>query len=239
MAKLRSLKIKSADQFKTLLHSLRNELFEANVHFLIFKEIHKRCQRPPGEITEASFAPGFWQFTLRAHSQTALMQLLRIYDQHKAGFHLLRLLQTVRDNPWLFSKSEIRKRLAGQPSAAELEKNTGSPDADQLENDIQFVSESNLKVKNLTLWRNKVTFHVDPRQVLAPKPFDLGHPLLYADVEELIAEGFKILNRYARYFDGSKFGTNFLHWNDVDFIFKALEHHPVVIEWRKDLKLNN
>jgi hypothetical protein len=228
-----SLKLKSSDEFKTLLVSLWDDLLFANIHFLIFQEIGRSGVK---RIEEINISPVFWRLTIEAHAQMALVRLLRVYDQHKAGLHLLRLLQTVHFNQWLFTPDQFRKRLTGNPSAEEWLTEIGVLDLTQLEKDIHFVSTANPKVENLKQWRDRVTFHKDPRHILTGKPFEQKNPLPYADIEELIKKGFEILNRYSLYFDANRYGETLPKWDDVNFVIEALRFHPIAVRLQQDIQ---
>ena len=67
----------------------------------------------------------------------------------------------------------------------------------QLDRDIVFSTNDNPKVKNLNKWRDRVTFHNDERELLRTRPFEDDNPLPFADIEELLEEGFQLLNRYS------------------------------------------
>lgn len=104
----KGLKLKSEDEFEKLLKHVADDLFHAKVHYTIFSEISRLAQ---ARIDELNFSPVFWQFTFRGHAELALVRVFRVFDQHRSGFHLLRLLQTVEANDWLFAKPAFLSRL--------------------------------------------------------------------------------------------------------------------------------
>ena len=226
------LKLKSADDFEKLLKHVADDLFQAKVHYTVFSEIGRLAQ---AHIDELNFSPVFWQFTFRGHAELALVRVFRIYDQHPSGFHLLRLLQTVKGSDWLFSKAAFMSRLKNNEYAESLY--SGIPDKSQLEADIHFVSESNPRIKNLKKWRDEVFFHKAPRRLLSGSSFATDNPLPYAEVSALIEEGATLVNRYSSYFNAVHFGNDTHHWKDVDFVVEALTHHPFVKELREDEKM--
>jgi hypothetical protein len=87
------LKLKSEAEFEKLLKLVSEELFHAKVHFTIFSEIGRLAKN---KLDEMNFALVFWQYTFKGHAELALVRVLRIYDQHASGFHLLRLLTDPR-----------------------------------------------------------------------------------------------------------------------------------------------
>ena len=226
---LEPLKLESPEKFEGFLRVLWDELYWANFYYDIFKEVGRLC----GQHQEAfKFSPYFWDFTLRAHRQTALLHLHRIYDQNKESFNLHRFLLTARNNKGIFELAEVRKRRQADPHAEDLIQAIGELDSAQIDRDIEFSSVANPKVANLKLWRDRITFHKDERELFRQKPFEDDHPLPLGDIEELLSQGCQILNRYSQYFNTTKFSSNCREWKDMEFVFEALEHHPYLIRKR-------
>ncbi len=223
---LKPLKVDTPEEFKRCLAVLWDELYWANFYYDIFKEAGRLC----GEHKEGvNFSPIFWHFTLRAHCQTALVYLHRIYDQNGQSFNLHRFLLTVRDNPTLFSATEVRKRLAGNPDADDLIRAIGTLDPLQLDRDVEFSSNTNPQVANLNRWRDRVTFHKDERELFRQKPFEEEYPLPFAHIDALLDGGVHILNRYGQYFDTAQRSQGCRDWKDMKFVFEALTQHPAVM----------
>src|SRR5712691_9749785 len=97
--KLAPLSLDSPGRFKDFLYVLWDELYWANFHYELFKKAERLCSESEEAV---NFSPVFWHLTLRAHCQTALNFLHRVYDQNKQSFNLHRFLLTVRNNPKLF-----------------------------------------------------------------------------------------------------------------------------------------
>jgi hypothetical protein len=224
--------LENPEKFAKFLRVLWDELFWANFYYDIFKEASRLCKEHEQAV---KFSPYFWHFTLQAHCQTALVHLHRIYDQNKDSFNLHRFLLTVRDNKSMFHPEEVRKRRKTDPHAEDLIQSIGGLDAAQLEIDIKYSSRANPKVENLKTWRDRVTFHKDERELFREKPFEQEYPLTFGDIDELLSEALKMLNRYSQYFDTSIYSLGFREWKDMVFVFEALEHHPVFIRRQTEL----
>ena len=228
---LKALKLEDPAKFRDFLNVLWDELYWANFYYDIFREAGRLCKEHE-EVFKLS--PYFWHFTLRAHCQTALVYLHRIYDQNRESFNLHRFLLTVRDNPGVFCPAEVRKRLGGSPQAADLMQAIGMLDTIQLGRDIEFSSNENPKVANLNRWRNRVTFHKDERELFRQTPFEQEYPLPFSDIDELLEGGFGILNRYSQYFDAVQHSRGCREWKDMRFVFEALTHHLDVVRERAE-----
>jgi AbiU2 len=219
---LSPLNLATYEQFAEFIRILWDELYWADVYYGIFKEGSKLTKR-----YETSFcrAPFFWAYTLRAHCQTALVYVHRLYDQNADSFNLHRFLLTTRNHPEIFETTAVLKRRVKDPNSDALIKNIGPLDHAQLERDIEFCSDKNPKVKILKTWRDRITFHKDERELFRPTPFEKDYPLLFGDIDLLIGRGFEILNRYSEYFDTTKRSRNLREWKDMEFVFEALTNH--------------
>jgi hypothetical protein len=224
---LKPLKLETPEKFKSFLNVLWDELYWADFYCDIFKEVSRLCNEHKKAV---NFSPHFWSFTMRAHCQTALVYLHRIYDQNKDSFNIHRFLLTVREHREIFNSTSVCKRRENDPHADCLIRAIGTLDPVQLDRDVEFSSNANPKVLNLNTWRDKVTFHKDEGELFRQKPFEDEHPLPFTDIDELLEGGFQILNRYSQYFDTQKYNrNNCREWKDMKFVFEALMHHPDVI----------
>jgi hypothetical protein len=73
--KLTPLKMDSPEKFRAFLHKLWDELYWANFHCEILKELSRLCEE---HRQKANLSAVFWTYTLRAHYQTAMVYLHRI-----------------------------------------------------------------------------------------------------------------------------------------------------------------
>jgi hypothetical protein len=214
----------SPEKFRGFLRELWDELYWANFYYDILKELSQLCKE---HTLAVNSSPIFWNYTLRAHYQTAMVYLHRIYDQNTESFNLHRFLLTVRENREIFDLANVRKRRENDPNATNLTRAIGKLDLMQLDRDIWFSSNENTKVKNLNVWRDRVTFHNDERELFSQKRFEEEHPL--PDIDLFIEQGFQILNRYSEHFDTTVYSKGCRDWKDMKFVFEALIHHPDVI----------
>lgn len=229
--KLNPLKLETPAKFENFLRVLWDEIYWAHFYYGMLKEAEGLCRQHEEDF---KFSPYFWHYTLQAYYETALIPLHRIYDQNNESFNLHRLLLTVRNNQGMFDATEVRKRRAADPHADDLIRAIGPLDLSQLNRDIEFSSEANPKVANLKHWRDRVTFHKDERELFRQKPFEQEHPLPLADVDELLSEAFRILNRYAQYFNTTQYSLGCREWKDMHYVFEALPHHPYAVRRRTE-----
>jgi hypothetical protein len=212
---LRPLKMDSPDKFRGFLRKLWDELYWANFHYEILVELSRLCEK---HKQTANLSAVFWTYTLRAHYQTSMVYLHRIYDQNKESFNLHRFLLTVRENRQIFDAVSVLKRRQSDPHVADLMRAIGELDLAQLDRDICFSSDENPEVQNLNKWRNRVTFHNDERELFRQMPFEDENP--QPNIDLLMETGFQILNRYSQYFDTTVYSKGCRDWKDMKFIFE-------------------
>lgn len=203
------------EKFRAYLRKLWDEVYWANFHYEILIELSRLCEE---NKQTANLSAVFWTYTLRAHYQTAMVYLHRIYDQNKESFNLHRFLLTVRENREMFDSANVRQRRQSDPHVESLMQAIGQLDLVQLDRDIRFSSNENEKVKTLNLWRDRVNFHNDERELFRQNRFEDEHPL--PDVGLLIDKGFEILNRYSQYFDTTIYSKGCRDWKDMKFVFE-------------------
>jgi hypothetical protein len=227
--KLNPLKLETPEKFENFLRVLWDEICWAYFYYDMLKVAAELCKQHEEDV---KFSPYFWHFTLQAYCETTLVRLHRIYDQNNESFNLHRFLLTIKDNKEIFDPTEVRKRRKSDPHADDLIKAIGPFDPSQLDHDIEFSSEANPKVANLKRWRDRVTFHKDERELFRQKPFEQEHPLPLADIEVLLSEAYRMVNRYAQYFNTTQYSLGCKEWKDMNYVFEALSHHPYAVRSR-------
>ncbi len=144
----------------------------------------------------------FWKMTIDAHLNSAVLRLCRVYDQQRSSMNLSKWLRLLKHNPnWL----------------------RDSADPTQLERDMEYVSEQNLKVKNLTTYRGNVVAHLGENYVLDLRNTRQSFKLTYGDLKELLENGLKIVNRYGTVYKGHSWSRNMAGEDDYQFIFRELK----------------
>ncbi|HVM61258.1 MAG TPA: hypothetical protein VMV72_10365 [Verrucomicrobiae bacterium] len=189
--------------FEAHLTFLYHELFDANVHFHIVNSIRKAVANRNLEI---DYSPIFWGYTIAAHVSASISHLCRAYDKDKRALHLRFLLEAVRDNPDVFCKKALKERLGRQSGSENLVAHFGDPDSAQIERDIEFLDENaSLLVKKLRVWSNNVAAHANREVSLDLESFNEQWALNHKDVEALISEGFRILDRCGGWYKATSY----------------------------------
>jgi|GEM_PF-1353762 len=167
---------------------LADDLAIANTSFYFYKEIEEA--RRKGFRMELRISPEFWRYTIRAHEQTTLAYLCRVYDasrdrerrKDRDAFHLLRLVEEIDES--ILSDSQKKQREA----------------------DLKFLQKEctaknkfpDPRVAKLRKWRNNLLSHSNEEVVSnGLKPFLEKNPFVPEEIQQLIDQGFSIIERWS------------------------------------------
>lgn len=212
-------KLQDQADFGALVHALAQDVVDAHIHFTLRGELIRHLEGKPDARNQS---PNFWNLTLRAHEQTALHALFRVYDQEPKTLHLRSWLLTIQGNLDLFSNESFRKRLAGNPFVESLVEGRTTPDPQRLKSDIASCTASDLVVRRLIVFRNTYSAHRATAPVLQRKVGD-ELALTYEDVRMLLTRAIGILNVYSVYFSASHYSVNLVGRDDFNYIIDCVD----------------
>lgn len=214
-----NLKIKDAAEFKSLLHALASELVDGRIHFRLYSDLKASVQKYHTEFNQSGT---FWSLTCQAHLDASIFRLCKIYDKHSKTLNLQNFLDTIENNISIFDEENFRERLKGNSFVDSLAKDSRKPDTTQLVADRNYVSDKNPLVKNLTEWRNNFFAHRSARHVMTKRDLSQECPLTVEIVDELLAEGMTILNRYSSLFEASTYSTQIVGHDDFLYVLESI-----------------
>ena len=223
------IKILDSAEFQSLLDALASELVEANIHFKLYADLTGAISEYQEEYNQST---AFWSLTLQAHLDAAVFRLCKIYDQHTNTLNLRNLLDTIKANISVFDTEDFRQRLKGNPFVESLSDESRKPDEKQLEIDLVYVSEENPLVKNLIVLRNNFFAHRSAKNAITKRNLAEDYPLTIKNVEELLVDGMRLINRYSSLFRASTYSTNMVGRDDFQFVLKSIREHLALIEQR-------
>jgi hypothetical protein len=221
----------TADDLSRQIELLEKQFFNANVHFELYMGLARGWNK---HIRDIQNSPVFWQFTMKAHIDAAVVHLCRVYDSHKRALQISKFLQTVEENSHLFCESEFRRRHAANPHVDFLARSSRTIDLKQLSRDQAFCSRDNPLIKNLRMWRNNFVAHFNFEEALNQTvPMDRRHPLLYEHIKALIDGGHDILNRYSSLLDAKTYSDQFLspQRSDYSYVLQSLRFARIGRNW--------
>lgn len=175
-------------QRRTELNSLAVSLGMANTHFYLAEKLNDgEKQEFRNELYKSL---DFWDYTIRAHFQAAMLHLCRLYDTQKSdAHHLLSFLEAICE------AEKKKQKLAPEQK-------------DQLKADLIYLQRQkpDLKVARLRIMRNNIFSHLNYDFAIEGLEFfeKKKSCVVKVDLQEirsLIEEGFLILERWAFYYD--------------------------------------
>ena len=194
--------VEDSAEFKRLLEALVDELIDAHDHFRLHQDLNAAIPDYQAEFNQSA---GFWTFTLSAHMDATLLRLCKAYDLYegKPSLNLRNFLETIEANLHLFDEPNFRQRLKDNPFVDSLAAEPRKPDTPQLHTDLKSVSAADQLVKKLAIWRNNYFAHRSRSSALDPKGFTKQNLILFSEIEALIDNGLRIVNRYSSLFSAT------------------------------------
>jgi hypothetical protein len=172
---------------------LADDLAIANTSFYIYRNLLDAEKH--GFRNEMQKSKEFWGYTQRAHCIVSLIYLCRVFDTYRNrirkaddAFHLLRLVEEIDES-----------KLSGQQN-------------DQRRKDVNYLQREDWKlnkfpdpkVARLRKWRNNLLSHSNEELILKGlNDFIASNPLADSEIQQLIDDGFTILERWAPFYKAS------------------------------------
>lgn len=211
--------VKNEIEFTRLLKSLADDVVDAHVHYKLYKDLYKAHEEFPLVVQQSNT---FWQTTLKAHLNTSIYALTRVYDQQKGALHLCSFLKTVENNIDLFTEEKFRERKKDNPFVEDLAQENRIPDLDHLKLEIDSCSDKDSLVNLLVRHRGNSLAHRNAKHAASGKSLANTQPLTFEDFEVLLERAISILNRYSLFFEASSYSTYQIGADDFRFIFESV-----------------
>jgi hypothetical protein len=224
----------TADVLSKQIKALQSQLFNAKVHYDLYMSLSEAWRGKHNR--EMRDSPFFWQFTMGAHINGAVLHLCRAYDSNKKALQLSRFLENVAQSASVFCESEFRERHKANPHVDWLAQYPRTISLKCLQDDLDFCNSGNPLVKNLRRWRNELVAHFNYEEaVVAKEPMHKRCPLPWADVKRLIDEGLAILNRYSELLDAKTYSNQLLSHQEADYtyVLKSLRFARIARAWNQ------
>lgn len=205
----------SEEEFKQLLEGLINNLLNARYHYTLYQNLQAALSEYEREINQCG---AFWQLTLRAHRETCLLNLCRVYDGNSKSLSLAEFIKIIQEHIELFDISKFRERLKDNPYVDSLAQTERLPKQEELSQEFTFVNNSDPLVKKLTILRNNTIAHTNKDWLLALR--EEPKPLTWDEVNQLIKRGLTIYNKYRSLFEASTYASTLIGEDDYKTVLK-------------------
>ena len=163
---------------RSRLNHLATQLAVANTHLHIYQKLRTEFA---GSLKGKFYkSKDFWGFTLSAHFQIAVLNLCRLYDDHKCAFSLHRFLKDI-------PKERFKP-----------------PENDLWNTDIAYVSGQSLfrPLVKLKEWRYNIIGLTNYRTSSGGmEEFLEKNPVAIEEIQKLIDDGFSILERWTYHYE--------------------------------------
>jgi AbiU2 len=173
------LRIKSRDQFNRLVDHVVTETHRALDHWILWRDLDAAFDEYSQEVNQS---PQFWQLTRRAHMDSVILRLTRLFDPTKGSLSLPNLLQTIRHH-------------VTAPAPTFLSPNVSEIDLVALDLELSSVSETDASVASLLDIRNQYLAH---RQARLVGTGTLLPPLERLTIELLLERASQIATKYSQ-----------------------------------------
>ena len=214
------IKFQSDEEFQRLIVSLAQDIVGANIHWRLYSDLTGKRK---DFLTEYNQSPAFWTLTFQAHLDATIFRLIRIYDGNSSSLSLRNLLDTIAANLCIFDRERFLERLKDNPFVESLASDARKPDERQLRSDIEFSSNDNSLVKNLSVCRSNLYAHKNAENTVKGYNIATDFPLTEEEIDELLKKGIEILNRYSQLFRASMYSTQIVGYNDYELVLKSIK----------------
>lgn len=202
------------------------ETLRARAHLKLWERLEN--YRATDYLDELNTAPHFFNFTIKAHLDDALLTLSRILDRRLRHdpLSIWKFLNFVEQNQDIFSTQAFHQRMVEEPNYDEHWARSHKPITPKnIEEDRQRLASLKQVISNIEKWRDKVIAHVDRKLLLSDKIVSKDYPLRLQQLQEVIEALFQILNRYSAAFNSSTFAERFTREDDVQFVMDCIRFH--------------
>jgi AbiU2 len=183
--------------FDQILYWLIVEVQYCRAHVAITKGLGK------ADKAVLKTAPRFFRMTYGAHADCGAITAAKIFDRNShVSFHTL--LSTALRDFSLFkhgSEAEVRKLV----DEAKI-----------------FLKGAEPTVVAIRTRRDKTLAHLDAGPIVSPEPYKLAGRFTYSDLDRLLEESGKFLNKFCQLYNGRTFPLDFEDVNDYQRVFDAL-----------------
>jgi hypothetical protein len=211
--------VSDSTEFRRLVAGLAHDIVTAHIHWKLRNDLFAAMDAYPFVRHQSTT---FWNLTLEAHGQVAVMALCRAFDQERSSLHLLSWLRTIEDNLWLFEVDQFKQRLATNPFVNSLAEGVSPPEAGQLSADIASCMGTDPFVKTLVSLRGVAIAHRGATVAVRGEGIGANAQLTVDQFEVLLERAKAILNRYSQLFAAESYSTSTIGRDDYQALFEGV-----------------
>ena len=211
--------IQSREELNKLLDVLARDIVDANIYYRLWISLSEATKEYPAEFAQS---PTFWCLTMQALKEAYLTRLCRVFDQNTDTLNLFNLLDTIKANSHFFEEPHFRERIKENAFVSSLAKDARIPALAELQTDIAFSRSKNPIVLKLNQWRGNFHAHLGAKVALGKAPFMKARVIEQAEMDNLLEECFRILNRYTSLYNASSWSRQIVGHDDFHSLLKFI-----------------
>ena len=204
-----------SDDLSLLFDAVARDIVDSINYRKLFLAVRKDISKYPRVFSQSNT---YWQLSLRALSDTAMLTLCRVFDTQNGALSLPHLLDIIIDNKHLFSKAQFKSRLANNEHLENLVQYSRELDISEIEEHRCKCSKNNILVHRLILWRNNYYAHRAINSTLENLKILKFNEITWAEIEQLSTLALNIYNHYSSLYRATSWSSMLIGEED----FKSL-----------------
>jgi len=206
-------------QFLEYYQRLISEILQADAHFKLWKRLQNYRTDYLEELNQASF---FFNFTIRAHLDAALIHIFKFFDKRKDSLSIWRFLDFIEKNLGIFSTESFSQRMVNN-EWYETQVNSHIPITfETVQEDRAKLTELECITRSLKTWRDKAIVHINKQFLLDGIDVAKQYPVKVEELEKTITALFGILNRYSRAYNSSTHARSWPGEDDIQAVMDSI-----------------
>lgn len=169
-------------------------------------------------LDELNQSPHFFQLTIKAHLDNAILTISRILDKHGSSLSIWKFLNYVEQNRQIFSIQAFKRHIVNRQYYQELVESHIPIKLENIQEHRSELDNLNQVINDIKKWRDRLLAHTDRRAYLRSRNVSIKKEQIDG-VIDIIA---RILNKYSNAYHASTFSIQYVGEDDVQGIMDAI-----------------
>lgn len=178
-----------------LLNFHQSQAVEAKDHFSVYSDLLKYLSMDEYKKVQINYNTA-WFMIAKASLNSAINIICKLYDQEKSAMSLRNLLIEIKSQKSTFTEEAFRNRCPEKNQYKNLAAMCVYPGDQEVDKDIDLVTNMNTKVHILTKWRSNYYAHYSKEIISNAERFAQRFTIDKELLEELLNQCCGILNKY-------------------------------------------
>lgn len=206
-----------AKEFSRRLSALAQDIIDAHVHYKLWRELQKQQKDNPAIMAQS---PAFWRLTMRAHLNSCLYHLSRVYVAERFCMSISMLLAAIKEDEKQFGR---KGGVAGAGPLVEcLVKGSKPLDGALLNEDMKLCAVSDVLVRKLIATRAKGFSKIGTKVGVSPKRDEEALLLGFRDIDMLLARALTVFRHYSSQFEVTSQSGKVIANDDYKNLFRSV-----------------